>query len=847
MKTIRILALLSLSAAMLSCSAPDPVHTDFETRREALGRPELYAVFDSAMTADERHAMEFLYAYMPLPDMTDYSGSYYLDNVRTSLTARREMAWGDSVPDREWLHFVLPVRVNNENLDSCRMVFYDMLKERVSGLSMSDAILEINHWCHEKVTYRPSDARTSSPLATMRTAHGRCGEESTFTVAALRAMGIPARQVYTPRWAHSDDNHAWVEAWAGGRWHFLGACEPEAILDLGWFNAPASRGMMMNTNVPGRYDGPEEQLGRNDCYTRINVTANYAPVATSTVTVTDTAGIPVPEALVEFKLYNYGEFYTIAAKKSDGRGQAKLTTGLGDMLVWASHDGAFGCARLTSVPAGGTATVVLDMNPSTTLSREWDMVPPPQSATLPVPTPEQAAANSRRLATEDSIRNAYTATFVSGNSLTARAEGNHAVIARFLSDNAGDTMATAMLEALAEKDLKDITPDVLADHFEAPRLDYRGYVDYVLNPRIANEMLTPWRRPLSVALANRFDSPEAWIAWCADSIAVDTDQNPQSLRMNPVSALRHRITDAGSRDILFVAGARAMGIRARIDPVTGKPQWMSAGSDTWMDVDFENAATAINAPQGTLRLQYDRKGKPDDPAYYYHFTLSRIDGGSPALLNYPDNSPLSAAFTPTVTLDAGQYLLTTGQRLADGTVLTHMTIFEIRQGEETAVPLIMRHDDSRVQVIGSFNSEDIYHDLATGTDRSILSTTGRGYYVLALVRPNHEPTVHFLNDLSLYSRQLEQWGGKILLLFADGASAGRFSFQAFSNLPSNVVWGTDIDGRIETELKDNLHLDTAEKPLVIIADTFNRVVSLSQGYAIGQGEHLNSTLSAVGH
>ena len=78
---------------------------------------------------------------------------------------------------------------------------------------------------------------------------GRCGEESTLLVAALRSVGIPARQVYTPRWAHTDDNHAWVEAWADGKWYFLGACEPEPVLNLGWFNAPASRGMLMHTKV----------------------------------------------------------------------------------------------------------------------------------------------------------------------------------------------------------------------------------------------------------------------------------------------------------------------------------------------------------------------------------------------------------------------------------------------------------------------------------------------------------------------------------------------------------------------------------------------------------------------
>ena len=115
----------------------------------------------------------------------------------------------------------------------------------------------------------PSDRRTSSPLATVKTAYGRCGEESTLLVAALRSVGIPSRQVYTPRWAHTDSNHAWVEAWVDGDWYFLGACEPEPVLDLGWFNAPASRGMLMHTNVFGKYNGPEEVVRETALYTEI--------------------------------------------------------------------------------------------------------------------------------------------------------------------------------------------------------------------------------------------------------------------------------------------------------------------------------------------------------------------------------------------------------------------------------------------------------------------------------------------------------------------------------------------------------------------------------------------------
>ena len=129
----------------------------------------------------ETNYLNFLYKYMALPDKTDYSKAFYEENIAVTLQARREMPWGKTIPEREFKHFVLPVRVNNENLDNTRMVLYDELKKRVEGLSMTEAVLELNHWCHEHVTYQPSNARTLAPLACMKTAIGRCGEESTFT------------------------------------------------------------------------------------------------------------------------------------------------------------------------------------------------------------------------------------------------------------------------------------------------------------------------------------------------------------------------------------------------------------------------------------------------------------------------------------------------------------------------------------------------------------------------------------------------------------------------------------------------------------------------------------------
>jgi len=140
------------------------VQNDFNKKMKLMGM-KFYNTKNILPTAEEKEALTFLYAYMPMADITDYSTSYYLENIRSSFQAKKEMSWGKIVPELLYRHFVLPVRVNNENLDHSRVQFYKELKKRVQGMSMKDAILEVNHWCHEKVTYTPSDARTSSPLA----------------------------------------------------------------------------------------------------------------------------------------------------------------------------------------------------------------------------------------------------------------------------------------------------------------------------------------------------------------------------------------------------------------------------------------------------------------------------------------------------------------------------------------------------------------------------------------------------------------------------------------------------------------------------------------------------------
>lgn len=867
----RILISASLFALTLTAGAQGSFITDtqyragmeslFNQRIKTVGK-KFYNTKKEKLTADEQEALKFLYAYMPLADVTDYPTYFFADNVRLSFKARNEMSWGKNVPELLFRHFVLPIRVNNEPLDASRAYFYKELKERIKNLSMHDAILEINHWCHEKVTYQPADARTSSPLQTLRTATGRCGEQSTFAVAALRAMGIPARQVYTPRWAHTDDNHAWVEAWADGKWYFLGACEPEPVLNLGWFNAPASRAMLMHTRAFGNYNGPEEVLQRTNNFTEINLTSNYAPTAEVKFEVKDTDGKPVSGAKVEFKIYNYAEFYTAVTKQTDAQGRTSLSAGMGDLLIWASKDGNYGYSK-ASFGKDNTVTITLNHNMLSDKSKAsfeeetFNIVPPAENAKTPYVSDEMRKENNRRFAYEDSIRKAYTATFLTkeqAEKINPRAaeylvksRGNKQTIIDFLArhkDN--EARALGILVTLSDKDLRDIPTEILEDNFTAKTNQ--------LSPRVEDEMITiPFKNYIEKAFAGKTaemfrKDPTALVTWINKNIRIAPEYNALQIAQTPVGVMESKTTDERSRDIFFVDVARSLGIEARKDAVTGKVQYMKDGK--WMDVKFDSKEQAT-APTGKLVLTYEPSAFLDDPKYYNHFTISRIVNGSPQLMNFEEGQAdmgngtcWSNTFKNGYSFDTGTYMLTTGTRLASGSVLAATRIFNIEKGKTTTLPLDIRQDANDVSVIGQFNSESIISK--DGKDVSILSQTGRGYYILAVLGVGQEPTNHALHDIEKERAAFESWGRPVVLLFESEADAKKYQKDEFGSLPSTVQYAIDKNGAIREQIAREMKLQSkTQMPMFIIADTFNRVVFSSQGYTIGLGEQMKNVFKKL--
>lgn len=857
----------------------EQVHADFMARQQlASGRADV--LFDGMDTLDTetREALEFLYAYMPYSDLADYDQTFYLQQIRSAFKARQEFSWGEKIPEDIFRHFVLVYRVNNENLDTARLLMQRELKPRLEGLSMYDAALEVNHWCHEYVAYRASDGRTSAPLATMRTSLGRCGEESTFAVTALRSVGIPARQCYTPRWAHCDDNHAWVEVYIpdSNRWYFLGACEPDPELDMGWFAVPSTRCMMVHSKAFGRYKGDEEVVKQTALYSELNLLSHYAPTKKATVRVFDDNNKSVEGASVMFKLYNYSEFYTLATIKTDKNGIAQLTTGLGDLQIWAT-DGQNYNYVMMDVRKQDTVDIYLTREAGTEYTEMADVVPPVASEAKVKPTKEKADRNTKRLEYEDSVRGAYVATFPTkenyknllkpNNNLTDeqawelihKAEGNYEEIAKFINDHADENIAVNTtiiageregniacnyiydyLKTFSDKDMRDISAETLESHWREPEISCvmetydEFYVKGLMPARISNEMVRPWRQFLAEKLAEIKDA-NSLITWTKENIIIDDTGNYYNCPISPRGVYELRHSDRHSRDIFFVAACRSLNIPAYLDNATNTIYVCDGDAEKlwkkgkWVKVSFEEDTEV--QPTAKLTLTYKPTKELAKPVYWPHFTIAKYENGDFVTFDFENDSRMDK-FPATISLEPGYYCLMTGNRYPEGDVLTRAEYFTVKEGQKITKEIILRPlvDRSEKTTASIDPTQEIIADMATLADYA--GSTGM---LFIFVGDYKEPSKHLIKEIQALDKEYKAWGGMIYLVAP--ASAKPISF-GLPNTDCIIREASDKDP-FEKQIVEALKLDLKnDYPLVALVDKRGEILLHSHGYSIGLAEQI---------
>lgn len=725
---------------------------------------ELFDVFQSC-NKEEAQCLKFLYAYMPLSDLANYDGDLYLKFVRHSLRAIKLVPWGERVAAQSsiFLNYVLQYRINNENIEFYSEKFFDELYPRIAGMSMAEAAIEVNYWCLEKATYQSTDTRTLSPLSIIRNAFGRCGEESVLAVAALRSVGIPARQCYTPRWSHCDDNHAWVEVFMDGKWNYLGACEPEIRLNTGWFEMPASRGMLMHGRVFSHLVENELIVKQTPNLTEVNLTPHYAETVELVVKVIDKTGDPLCGIDVKFEIINFAEFFPLAQLKTDEDGISRFVTGFGDLVVYAYDESNY-TYRKVDVRRETSVELVLGVSPGEDFPVSIDLVPPYGGIQeKPLNQTQEAEQRSRYIESEN--RRKVSESIFFNKERAARyaeqypeyrekiqafllhARGNTEEIISFLEDEGSNHFLAykiALLEVLPRKDLSDITRHVLLEHLTmsmpyGKEYDSEIFVKYVLNPRFLNERIIGYRRDILQGLtdcqiAEFKEKPWKIAEFITERITLNNELEYSDLSASPTGALSLGTGNELSIKIAFGAVCRTLGIPSAIEKSDGSVLY-------YHDKVWKLAFQSLRVDElRTARLSLVKQDK-DTFLYHKNYSIAVLAGGAYQNLDLEESEWQGNKVT--YALKPGKYRIITANRLSDGTIKSLLYFTELSKGMENTIALSLREKEQQQVRLPLQATQLVTSEGETVYLSELLSESN----VVAWLDTGSEPTEHLLNEM----------------------------------------------------------------------------------------------------
>lgn len=793
----------------------------------------------AVLAPDQALLTSWCYAASPLSDWANYDFSLFRSCAAHALHLWEQSPSVRALPEQLFLNYVLHPRVNEEELCDCRGVFYAQLAERIQGLSACEAILAINAWNAEQVCYRSTDGRTISALGAQRSGFGRCGEESTFAVNALRAAGIPARQVYTPRWAHCDDNHAWGEAFCDGAWHYLGACEPEPELDRGWFTGAASRALLVHSRCFGRPAADDTVISTDGAVTFLNQTARYAPVRTLTVLVREPDGRLSAGAEVTFGIVNAAQIFPAAMLRTDGNGTARLCCGYGDLVVQVQK----GALRSEALCPAAQRALELTLAAPEPPSGRWTALtlhaPKEHLSLRKTPDPAKklrvaevlaAASEQRRLRAEaayDPTRvRELRARFGYGAEIEAllRAScGNFAALAAFLEDPAfTPARKLALLQTLSEKDLRDVRPEVLQEALAtaADGLPQDAFtMRCVISPRIGTEPLACCReallRSFSEVQKQRFCRQPAEIRqWILENLRQAPQTEYRQLVTLPAGAMRLRCADLRSQRLLFVALCRSLGMAARLNPHSGAAEYFSGGRFLSPE-DGQTTSAAL-----CLQRQPGEAWQADAD---FGLSVLAADGWQPLALS----GLLWENDCMTVPLCPGVYRVLTDSRLPCGDLRTAYLELRIKAGQ-TACVRLQRQPVAFSELTVDFTLADFQAEAPDGRTTSAAELT-QGFSLLLWLDVGSEPTEHLLNEL-LESRGRISNLRLVLLLRTRQALQNEKLRAVLAALPEAEVWLTDDSAERAAR---SAYTDPDSLPLLVLCDGPRHIIHACAGYRVG--------------
>ena len=662
----------------------------------------------------ERDAAEWILAWLPEPDLVAIDLELLREHVDYSARVYREAPWRAQMSRYLWLHFVVPHRVSQEPAQAWRARFYREIWPRVAdATSMEQAALEVNRWCREQATFRSTSGRDMGPLTTIARGLGRCEEEMILSISALRAVGLPARSCATPYWTFTDNNHAWVEVWADGRWFYLGACEPGQCLNDAWFTGAARRAGFVRSVAYGELDPGGEPLYRSENgSTLVNSTAVYTDPFRLRADLAPDARTAA-ETQIHVNVLNFGNLRAIASIAPGdeielGPGEYALTAAAGGELLLKVVGGAPG--ETVSATLGMDDAYDLELSPPF-----WLRYPEAYSAPrrdLALVSADVRALSELRVQAKETDR----------AKLRVQTEAERALLAalpaaeseRFLAaiDKPCERVSTlflllahysqarerdallALLERADDKDLLELGEAEIRSHIDGAlavreRLAPVGlsvpdslFFEDVLACRIDLEPGSAWRGGLPLI-------PLADGASGSLSALLTAFRERMELRergffgppLDPAQCWRLGGGDERDLGIALVGLLRRNGFPAR-----RRHDRVAAWLGEWLRLDpvrgeIWSGEAGDGGGTGRLRIEITRGGLPYPEAESYkHFNLGRIEAGK--IVN-----PWWDPAVGEQEWEAGDYVLCTVLRVPGGSACGRLRSFTVQSGGATSVNL----------------------------------------------------------------------------------------------------------------------------------------------------------------
>lgn len=719
-------------------------------------------------TEDEAICLKYLYAFMPEQDLANYDGELFLKFVKQALSVRKKVAWGEKLVDGLFLNYILQYRMSNEAIVYYKKDLFEAIYPRIKGKSMMEAALCVNYWCLEKATYQTTNARTTDPLTTIRNAYGRCGEESVLAVAAFRSVGIPARQAYTPRWAHCDDNHAWVEVWIDGEWHFLGACEPEPTLDAGWFQLSASRGMLIQSKVFATTVDDTYITKQTERATDVNTLDRYAKTKEITVEVVDCKNKPLSGLKVSFQVVNYAELFPLVTLQTNDEGKVFFRTGYGDLIVNVYNEKS---ALLKKVDVRCEDRIQIQFDPKQAIENQvetFTLVPPkgraPQEKTIDLKKQE---THEKRIQEAQAKREAYIKTFYLADKAKQwasgfggfkqgikvhleSARGNYEEIQKFYEDDETKKWVNykvKMLNTMEAKDLSDTSCDVLKAHL-LHALQFKDeyeeevFVKGILAPRIATEKITPYRQKLQDYFSPtqikdfKKDANQIYTYINTYIREVTSEQNGY-LCACPEGVMALRVGHKMSKKIVFVGLCRSFGIPAYIKRENGNICYYQ--QEKWTEIQVGEKQKEV-VKNSVLVLT---KKKHTVFEYRKNYTLAKYEKGVYHTLGLWDSNWIGEEIR--YQLEPGTYRITTVNREASGTA--HVRLYTIELKPEQTNKLEIELETINLMTAKQVIIQDTTVNDLRNNKQQLEALVGEGRKIVAYIAPEEEPTQHLLNEM----------------------------------------------------------------------------------------------------